>query len=552
MNAPEATAPAMKWWGWGDPGRSLDLPETALGLLRSELGGAGRSVRPVELEQVRLAEPRLAEKTRNRLQAIVGEWVRDDRLTRVSHAAGRGYPDLLRLRAGLADPAPDAVVYAGGDQEVRAVLDLCASERIAVVPFGGGTSVVGGVEPLGDSRAAVVSLDMARMTAVTNVDERSLTASFGPGLRGPRVEEQLARHGLTLGHFPQSFEYATVGGWVATRSAGQASTGYGSIEKLVAGLRLVTPTGSIDLPPMPATAAGPGLRQLLVGSEGVLGVITEATMKLRPRPVERRYEGWMFHAFEEGVEALRTLEQREVIPDVARLLDDNETRLSLALAGGGSLRGRLGRRYVDLRGYGAGCLAILGFEGEPTDVRRRRSVAERLVRRGGGLPLGASPGRAWERDRYAGPYLRDALLDQGLMVETLETAHQWSSLTGLHQAVREAIEHALAACGTPGLVMCHVSHLYPNGASLYFTFLARQREGDELEQWRAVKTAASDAIVEAGGTITHHHAIGRDHTAWMRREVGDLGVELLRSVKASLDPAGILNPGKLLPDKEDR
>jgi alkyldihydroxyacetonephosphate synthase len=260
----------------------------------------------------------------------------------------------------------------------------------------------------------------------------------------------------------------------------------------------------------------------------------------------------MFHAFEEGVEALRTLEQREVIPDVARLLDDNETRLSLALAGGGSLRGRLGRRYVDLRGYGAGCFAILGFEGEPTDVRRRRAVAERLVRREGGLALGASPGRAWERDRYAGPYLRDALLDQGLMVETLETAHQWSSLTGLHQAVREAIEHALAACGTPGLVMCHVSHLYPNGASLYFTFLARQREGDELEQWRAVKTAASDAIVEAGGTITHHHAIGRDHTAWMRREVGDLGVELLRSVKASLDPAGILNPGKLLPDKEDR
>jgi alkyldihydroxyacetonephosphate synthase len=551
MNTPEATAPTMKWWGWGDPGRRLELPESALGLLRSELGGTGRTVRPVELGQVRLAEPRLVEKVHNRLQAIVGEWVRDDRLTRVSHAAGRGYPDLLRLREGLADPAPDAVVYPGGEHEVQAVLDLCASEQIAVVPFGGGTSVVGGVEPVGDSRAAVVSLDMARMTAVTNVDERSLVASFGPGLRGPRVEEQLARHGLTLGHFPQSFEYATVGGWVATRSAGQASTGYGNIEKLVTGLRLVTPTGSIDLPPMPATAAGPGLRQLLVGSEGVLGVITEATMKLRPRPDERRYEGWVFHAFEEGVEAFRTLEQRQVIPDVARLLDEGETRLSLALAGSRSLRGRLGRRYVDLRGYGAGCLAILGFEGDPTDVQRRRAVAERLMRRGGGLALGAAPGRAWERDRYAGPYLRDALLDEGVMVETLETAHQWAGLIGLHEAVREAIEHALAARGTPGLVMCHVSHLYPSGASLYFTFLARQHEGAELEQWRAVKTAASDAIVQAGGTITHHHAIGLDHVPWMRREVGDLGIELLRSLKASLDPAGILNPGKLLPH-EDR
>jgi alkyldihydroxyacetonephosphate synthase len=542
----------VKWWGWGDPERQLDLPDGALGLLRSELGAGEHGLPPVPLEEVRLAEPRLSGKARTRLQAVVGEWLRDDRLTRILHAAGRGYPDLVRLRSGLGEPAPDAVLYPGGDQEVRAVLDLCASERIAVVPFGGGTSVVGGVEPLRNSHDAVISLDLARMTAITNIDERSLTASLGPGLRGPRVEQGLARHGLTLGHFPQSFEYATVGGWVATRSAGQASTGYGSIEKLVAGLRLVAPTGAIDLPPIPATAAGPGLRQFIVGSEGVLGVITEATLRLRPRPVERRYEGWMFHGFEEGVETFRALEQREVIPDVARLLDENETRLSLTLAGGGSLRGRLGRQYVDLRGYRSGCLAILGFEGEHADVRRRRALAERIVRKGGGLALGASPGRAWERDRYAGPYLRDALLDHGVMAETLETAHQWSGLIALHRAVRDAIEHALAARGTPGLVMCHVSHLYPNGASLYFTFLARQQEGAELEQWRVVKTAASEAIVEAGGTITHHHAIGRDHAPWMRAEVGELGVQLLRSAKASLDPAGILNPGKLLPGEERR
>jgi alkyldihydroxyacetonephosphate synthase len=552
MSTPDPAAPAMKWWGWGDPDRRLELPDGVLGLLRSELGASGRIVRAVPLEEVRLAEPTLAAKARTRLQAIVGEWLRDDRLTRVLHAAGKGYPDLVRMRAGRAEPAPDAVVYPGGDHEVRAVLDLCASEGIAVVPFGGGTSVVGGVEPLGDSHDAVISLDLARMTAVKNVDDRSLTASLGPGIRGPRLEEGLARHGFTLGHFPQSFEYATVGGWVATRSAGQASTGYGNIEKLVAGLRLVTPAGEIDLPPIPATAAGPGLRQFVVGSEGVLGVITEATLKLRPRPVERRYEGWMFHGFEEGVETFRALEQRGAIPDVARLLDESETRLSLALAGGGSVRGRLGRRYIGLRGYGSGCLAILGFEGAPTDVRRRRALAARLMRRGGGLALGTSPGRAWERGRYTGPYLRDALLDHGVMAETLETAHEWSGLIGLHGAVRAAIEQSLAARGTPGLVMCHVSHLYPNGASLYFTFLARQEEGAELEQWRAAKTAASDAIVEAGGTITHHHAIGRDHAAWMPREVGELGVGLLRAAKAGLDPAGILNPGKLLPGGERR
>ena len=538
----------MKWWGWGDPSRNVELPQRVLDLLRSELGAGDRTARPVALEEVRVPDPRLSEKQLGPLRDAVGpEWVDEDRLARITHAAGKGYPDLVRLRAGSAESAPDAIVYPGGEEEVRSVLDACASAGIAVVPFGGGTSVVGGVEPLRDSFGGVISLDLGRMTRVSDVDDRSLTALLGPGLRGPQVESELGRHGLTLGHFPQSFEYATVGGWVATRSAGQASTGYGNIEKLVAGLRVITPTGGIDLPPMPATAAGPGLRQLLVGSEGVLGVITQAALKLRRKPAERHYEAWMFHDFEEGVEAFRALEQGDIAPDVARLSDESETRLSLALAGEGSRARRLGRRYMELRGYREGCVAILGFEGEQAQVRRRRALAERALKRGGGLSLGTSPGRAWERDRYAGPYLRDALLDHGVMPETLETAHQWSSLMSLYRAVREAIEAALATRGTPGLVMCHVSHLYPNGASLYFTFLARQQEGQELEQWHAVKAAATDAIVEAGGTITHHHAVGRDHAAWLPREVGAVGVDVIRSLKAKLDPAGILNPGKLVP-----
>ena len=538
----------MKWWGWGDPARREELPPRVLEFLRAELAVSGEPEPPVRLEDVELPESTLSKQARRALEDTVGEeWVRDDRLTRVTHAAGKGYPDLVRLRAGQAAPAPDAVAYPGRPEEVLAVLNRCGEQGVAVVPFGGGTSVVGGVEPLRDGMDAVISLDLGRMSELEGLDERSLTADLGPGMRGPQVEAALGARGLTLGHFPQSFEYATVGGWVATRSAGQASTGYGTIEKLVCGLRCVTPAGEIALPAVPATAAGPGLRQLLVGSEGVLGVITQATLKVRPSPRERRYEGWMFRSFEDGVEAFRTLEQRGVVPDVARLSDEQETRLSLALAGGGSVARRAGLGYMRARGYGEGCIVVLGFEGERADVARRDALAGRLLRRAGGLSLGSSPGRSWERGRYEGPYLRDALLGHGVMAETLETAHEWSQLLALYRAVRDAIHGALESRGTPGLVMCHMSHLYPSGASLYFTFLAPQERGAELEQWRAAKTAACDAIVGAGGTITHHHAIGRDHVPWMPREIGELGVEALRSVKERLDPAGILNPGKLLP-----
>jgi alkyldihydroxyacetonephosphate synthase len=528
----------------------VSLPEAALEALRSQLGAADRHTPPVALDDVRLGERHLPGGIRQSLTEIVGEeWVRDDRISRILHAAGKGYPDLFRMRTGAAEAAPEVVVYPGSEDDVRRVLDLCGSERLAVVPFGGGTSVVGGVEPVRDGLREVVSLDMSRMASASAVDERSLTVTLGPGLRGPAAEDELGRAGFTLGHFPQSFEYSSVGGWVATRSAGQASTGYGTIEKLVRGLRMVTPAGEIATEPLPASAAGPQLREVLVGSEGVLGVITESTLKVRPRPAERHYEGWMFRSFEDGVEALRLLEQGGNFPDVARLLDEDETRLSMSLAGGDSLKQRAGRAYVGVRRYSEGCLAIVGFEGDRTTVARRRALAARRLRGGGGLSLGEAPGRAWEQGRFEGPYLRDALMDRGLFIETLETATRWSSLLGLHKAVREALHEALAGRGTPGMVMCHVSHLYPDGASLYFTFVAAQEEGAELAQWQAVKSAACDAIVAAGGTITHHHAVGRDHAPWMEQEVGLLGVEALWALKGRFDPAGIMNPGKLLPER---
>jgi alkyldihydroxyacetonephosphate synthase len=392
----------------------------------------------------------------------------------------------------------------------------------------------------------VVALDLARLTAPIELDEASLTVTVGAGTRVRRLERELRERGYTLGHFPQSYEYVSVGGCAATRSAGQASTGYGRFEQLVRGLRLVAPAGEIDLRPLPASAAGPGVKELIVGSEGSFGAIEQVSLRVRAAASEHLYEGAFFTSFHAGVEAMRELVQHGLAPDVARLSDESETSASLALAGRGGAKGVLGRAYVRARGYANGCLAILGFEGRGGDAGRRRERALRVVRARGGLPVGGSPGRAWLRSRYAAPYLRDELLTHGLMVETLETATQWSNLPALHRRVGEAIEQALRACGTPGIVMCHVSHLYETGASLYFTFIARQREGEEIAQWQAAKAAASAAIVAGGGTITHHHAVGRDHAQWLESEIGREGLRALRALKAELDPAGIMNPGKLL------
>jgi alkyldihydroxyacetonephosphate synthase len=315
---------------------------------------------------------------------------------------------------------------------------------------------------------------------------------------------------------------------------------------MVKGLRMSLPAGDIDVAALPASAAGPSLRELAVGSEGALGVIYELSLQVCPAPAHRHYEGVFFEDFASGAEALRGLAQRHAAPDVARLSDAAETRMSLALAGSGGVKGRAGRLYLSTRGYARGCLAIFGFEGEAEEVAARRRRARDIVRRNGGLTLGRSPGESWLKSRFSAPYLRDELLTYGVMVETLETATPWSNLQALHRRVSRAIDQALRACGTPGLVMCHVSHLYHTGASLYFTLLARQLHGEELSQWQAVKAAASAAIVDGGGTITHHHAIGRDHASWLEAEVGREGIRALRALKAELDPAGIMNPGKLL------
>ena len=540
----------MRWWGWGEEGGGIGLPAAALDGLRSELGmdGSERGDR-VKLEEVSLPEPVLPAPARRALEEAVGaEHVLDDHATRVTHALGKSLADLVRIRSGDGSGAPDLVVRPGSGSEVAAVLAACAEGDVAVTPFGGGTSVVGGVEPLRGDHAAAISMDLARMDRVLDLDPQSLTGRFEPGLFGPDLERRLARAGLTLGHFPQSFEFSTVGGWVATRSAGQASTGYGRIDELVQAVACVAPAGELSTRDVPASAAGPALRELLVGSEGTLGVITAATLRLRRLPEVRHYEAWSFRSFEEGAEAYRLMEQAGASPDVARLSDERETRLAMALAASGGAGQRVGKAYLRLRGHEGGCVALAGFEGCAGHVSRRRGRSAELLRAAGGISLGQNPAGNWLRTRFSAPYLRDELLDNGVMVETLETATSWTNLHHLYRAVGDSLREALTERGTPPVVMCHLSHLYPSGASLYFTFMARQEAGAELDQWWAAKAAAGDAIEAGGGTITHHHAVGRDHAPWMGDELGRVGLDLLRAAKERLDPTGIMNPGKLLPD----
>ena len=542
MNGPRRDS---NWWGWGDPTIAPELDAEALAVLRERIG---------ELEPWPLARqladfelPAAEPLPRALIDAVGGEAIFDSDEDRLRHASGRGYADLARMRGGRLDAAPDAVAMPADATALRRLLDACSREGVAVVPFGGGSSVVGGVEPLRGAHPRLISLDLGALRDV-EVDRRSLTARLGAGLRGPEAEAALGAAGLTLGHFPQSFEYATIGGFAATRSAGQASSGYGRFDALVSSVRLLAPAGDMRTLETPHTAAGPTLRELIVGSEGTLGVIPDVTLRVRPRPPLRRYEAWMAESFDAGAEIVRTLAQGPGLPDVVRVSDEEETEGSLALSGPRGLAGQLFGRYLGLRGRRDGCLVIVGHEGEEESVARRRALAVRTLRAGGAAYLGQTAGRSWEHGRYQGPYLRDTLMGMGAMVETLETSHTWSRLGELHSAVGEAIRGALAAQGTPGIVWCHLSHAYADGASLYFTFIARRRAGEEIEQWRQVKQAACEAIVAHGGTITHHHAVGRDHAPYMRAEVGETGLDVLRAVKERLDPAGIMNPGKLLPD----
>ena len=526
----------MKWNAWGDPAQAKPLSEGIRALLEQALGVADTAAPELSADEVRLRPSSLPDADREALIGIVGTpFCHTDDRGRLLRAGGKSTLDLLRRRDTDMQDAPDAVLVPGSEDEIAAILQHCSARRIAVVPFGGGTSVVGGLDPIRGGFEAVVSLDLRRLDALYSLDEVSGEAELGAGLTGPDAERLLGERGFSLGHFPQSFQFATIGGFAATRSSGQDSAGYGRFDDMVRGLRAVTPVGIVDLGRAPASAAGPDLRQWLIGSEGVFGIITRVRCRVHPVPTATRYEAWSFPDFATGADALRAVVQTATGPTVIRLSDEAETGVNLATTE------NIGEKQIT-----GGCLAITVFEGTEAHVASRHAETRAVLQAAGGTSLGEEPAKAWEHGRFGAPYLRDSLLSAGALCETLETATNWSNVPILKAAVTEALTPALSESGTPALVLCHISHVYPTGASLYFTVVAGQR-GNPIEQWQKAKTAASEAMMRTGATITHHHAVGADHRPWMREEIGELGVAMLRAVKSTLDPAGILNPGKLIP-----
>ncbi len=537
---PEGIARSMqarpaKWWGWGFEDRSVPLESkpALLALLRQVLELPPTDLLPVpDPETIRLPPSRLSNEELAEFRKIIGEEgiAASDR-DRLTHGTGRSYRDLIRLRLGPIPPPPDLVLFPEGDEDIRRLLEFCSEKEVRVIPFGGGTSVVGGVEVVDASRPHI-TIDLRRMRRVLAVDEMSLLATAQAGIRGPLLEEELGAHGLTVGHFPQSFEFSTLGGWIASRSSGALSNRYGKIEDLVAGLRLVAPSGVYDMQSRPRHAMGPDLLGLAVGSEGALGVITQATIRVHRAPEARAFESFLFRSFHDGLEALRGMAQDGVPAHMTYLMDEDETRLAAATAGGSGSRTARG-----------GSLLLIGYEGSRGLVRDHLAAGRRYC--GAGSAAGPGPAEGWFRERYDTPYLRDSLIDHRIMVDTVETATTWSNLERLYEGARKALLTGIWGTGVQGLVGCHVSHVYTEGASLYFTFLARQKRGDEIPQYDAVKAAATRAILDLGGHLSHHHGVGVEHAKYLREAIGDESWRLLRDLKRTLDPKGIMNPGKV-------
>ena len=509
------------WWGWGFEDAKLDAPALA-DIVRDELGfPVGDVEAPADLASIALPAPRVDVPARP-------PWSVDPR-DRIEHAYGRSFPDTVRAFRGRIDHPPDAVAFARSEQDVEEVLEWAEREGVAVIPFGGGTSVVGGVEPrVGPELLGAVSLDLSHLDRVLEVDPVSRAARVQAGPSGPGLEAQLAEHGMTMRFFPQSFELSTLGGWIATRAGGHFATVWTHVDDLVESIRAITPSGAWESRRLPGSGAGPSPDRLLLGSEGILGVITEAWVRVQPRPEHRASRAVRFPSFLRGAEAVRALAQSGLNPSNCRLVDELEARQT------GANPDRAHPHAV----------LVLGFESTDHEVDELLARGLAICRAHGGTYDEGSSGAigAWREAFLAMPYLRDALLQLGVLSDTFETAITWDRFEALHAAVTGATR---AALGEPCRVTCRLTHLYPDGPAPYFTVLAPARRGDELAQWEEMKRAASDAIVAAGGTITHHHAVGRDHRPWYDEQRPDLFAAALRAAKRAIDPAGILNPGVL-------
>ncbi len=528
-----------RWNGWGDDTFTYELPSSAMRFLVESVG-AGTPPRDATLAEVISATPasRLPD------HPLIDK----DPEARVRHARGQSLPDWIALRSGQLEHVPDGVAYPYTAADVRALIALATTQNIRLIPYGGGSSVVGHINPQEGERP-ILTVDLSRMNRLCKLDPVSQLATFGAGVNGPNLEAQLRAHGFMLGHFPQSFEYSTLGGWIVTRSSGQQSLRYGRIEKLFAGGHLEAPAGSLDLPAnFPASAAGPDLRELVLGSEGRLGILTEATVRITPLPEKEEFYGVFFPDFEQGRNAARAIVQAQIPLSLLRLSTARETETTLAMAGHEILIGSL-EKYLAIRGAGEEkCMLILGVTGSEALVKTARKEALDLAGKHEGLYVGQIFGKEWHKNRFRSPYLRNSLWEAGYAIDTLETATSWDKIPALVEAIEAALRPALWEIDEFVHVFTHLSHLYPYGSSIYTTYLFRLADdpAETLRRWQLLKAAASEAIVAQGATISHQHGVGADHAAYLPAEKGALGMETLRRLFQTFDPQGVMNPGKLV------
>jgi alkyldihydroxyacetonephosphate synthase len=547
---------AMKWWGWGEDGVSFTHEgQPALGpFLQRVLDlDVNRVVsRPIAFDDLRIPEPSCSPELKAALQDAAPD-ASTDPLERVVHARGKSLRDLVRHRRGDLGRLPDVVVRPADEEQVQAVMRTALEADAVLIPFGGGTSISGSLEAPEDEQRTVISLDLSRLNRVLEVDAASGLARVQPGAFGPDLERQLNAQGWTLGHFPDSFTHSTLGGWIATRSSGMQSDRYGDIADVTRAVRVVTPSGLLVTRPVPHASTGPSVREMVLGSEGRLGVITEATVHVRRVPERRVILGYLFPTWSDGLAAMQDIAASEAAPSVTRVSDSYETAFSFATRKDPTILDRLKSRALTTylkrrRGFDidAVCLSFIGYEGTERHVAAQRKAVSRIVGRHGGLGIGASPGELYDQKKFDTPYIRDFLLDRGALADVSETSAPWSRLSRLYDTVMSAAHGAFDELGVRGYIMCHLSHSYHGGACLYFTFgFKPSAQDDGIQQYDLVKSAIQQAFIDAGGTLSHHHAVGTEHARWLEEDISAPGVAMLQSLFSGVDPNQNLNPGKI-------
>jgi alkyldihydroxyacetonephosphate synthase len=559
----------MKWWGWGVEGVGFhheDKPGFAPFVLQAvglDLATAQKAEQP-EFAALDLAEANVSSALLSNLTDIVGaDFVTTDAMDRVVHTYGKSLRDLVRIRTNRIERAVDVVVYPADEDDVQRIVDAAVAEDAVLIPFGGGSNIAGSLEPVPGESRTVVSLDMGRMNSVIDIDADSGLARIQAGALGPHLEAQLAAQGWTIGHFPDSFTHSTIGGWAATRSSGMQSDKYGDIAQIVRGIRVVRPSrdgrdGVLVIPAIPSASTGPSVREMIVGSEGRLGVITEITAQVHRVAEVREIQAYFFPTWEAGIKAMQTISESDASPIITRVSDARETGFSMATSKerhgmDALLAGKVLPALMKSKGWKLDeiCLSFIGFEGGSAHVARQKKLVGAIVKQHGGMGVGTGPGVLYDQKKFDTPYLRDFLLDRGAAGDVSETAAPWSKLLPLYNGVVAAANRAYDEIGTKGWIMCHLSHSYHSGACLYFTF-AFVGGDDMLAEYDVVKSAIQQAFVDNGGTISHHHGVGVEHSPWLEQDISAEGVAVMRGLFSAVDPGDNFNPGKVVPAERER